>query len=349
MSPSEIQDQRDEGKISQHSVPLNSDLSHDILGLITKHGDTMNPFMKLFWQQQQINSSRSTKGHRYHPMIIRWCLSIASKSGAAYDELRGTFKGTGTLELPSRRTLRDYSNAIKPKTGFSPEIVSYLADLVKDFTSVERFVGILFDEMKVQSGLVFDKSTGELIGYVDLGDPDINYATLEKQDQIATHALVLMVKGICSKLQFVLGYFATSSVTSVQLFPVFWKAVAILEMRCKLPVVFTTADGASQNRRFFKMHEEMNETNGKNVTYKVQNKYAVERDIYFFSDAPHLLKTRRNCLFNSGSGHHSRYMWNNGSDLLWTHIVSAFYKDQENGLHLLPRLSSDHIELNSYP
>ena len=28
------------------------------------------------------------------------------------------------------------------------------------------------------------------------------------QDQLATHALVLMVKGICSKLQFVLGYFA---------------------------------------------------------------------------------------------------------------------------------------------
>ena len=149
-------------EISRHSVPINSDLSHDILGLITKHGGTMSPFMKLFWQQQQINTSRSSKGHRHHPMITRWCLSIASKSAAAYDELRGTFKGTHTLELPNRRTLRDYSNAIRPKTVFSPEIVSYLADLVKDFTSVERFVGILFDGMKVQCSLVFDKSTGNL-------------------------------------------------------------------------------------------------------------------------------------------------------------------------------------------
>ena len=109
-------------------------------------------------------------------MIIRWCLSIASKSAAL-------------------------------------------------IASVNRFVGILFDEMKVQSRFVFNKITGELIEYVDLGDPDINYATLDMQDQLATHALILMVKVICSNLQFVLGYFATLSVTSVQLFPVFWKAV----------------------------------------------------------------------------------------------------------------------------
>ncbi len=213
---------------------------------------------------------------------------------------------------------------------------------------MEKFVGILFDEMKVQNGLVWDKSTGELIGYVDLGDPDVNFATLENQDKIATHALVFMVKGICTKLQFVLGYFATSSLTSSQLFTVFWRAVAILEMRCKLAVVVATADGASANRRFFKMHEDMNEINEKDVVHKVRNLYAEDRDIFFFSDAPHVLKTNRNCLFNSGSGLHSRYMWNNGQDVLLTHIANAFYQDQENGLHLLSRLTSDHVELNSY-
>ncbi|XP_033109046.1 uncharacterized protein LOC117110449, partial [Anneissia japonica] len=135
--------------------------------------------------------------------------------------------------------------------------------MVKDYQPVERFVAILFDEMKVQSGLVWDKHSGELIGYIDLGDPDTNYATLESQYMIATHALVFMVKGICSKLQFVLGYFATGAITSFQLFPIFWKAVSILEMSCGLAVVVATADGASPNRRFFKMHEEMNSVNDK--------------------------------------------------------------------------------------
>ena len=32
--------------------------------------------------------------------------------------------------------------------------------------------------MKIKSNLVFDKHSGELIGFVDLGDPDTNFATL---------------------------------------------------------------------------------------------------------------------------------------------------------------------------
>ena len=36
------------------------------------------------------------------------------------------------------------------------------------------------DEMKIQENLVWDKHNGELIGYVDLGDIDLNYATLSK-------------------------------------------------------------------------------------------------------------------------------------------------------------------------
>ena len=35
-------------------------------------------------------------------------------------------------------------------------------------------VVLLFDEMKIKSNQVFDKVTGELIGCVDLGDPEVN-------------------------------------------------------------------------------------------------------------------------------------------------------------------------------
>ena len=45
----------------------------------------------------------------------------------------------------------------------------------------------MFDEMKIQSNLVFDKFTGELIGFTDFGDPSINYGTMEKVDDIASH------------------------------------------------------------------------------------------------------------------------------------------------------------------
>ena len=88
--------------------------------------------------------------------------------------------------------------------------------------------------MKITSNLVFKNFTGELIGYVDLGDPDINFGTLEKANKLASHALVFMVRGVCTELKFSLAYFATDGITSYQLVPLFWEAVGVLEMSCNL-------------------------------------------------------------------------------------------------------------------
>ena len=74
----------------------------------------------------------------------------------------------------------------------------------------------------------------------------------------------------------------------------------------------------------------------------------MSRFIYFFADSPHPMKTARNCLYNSGSGLCSRYMWNNGKFLLFCHITDLFYSDQEFRLHTLPKLTLDHIVLTSY-
>ena len=75
--------------------------------------------------------------------------------------------------------------------------------------------------------------------------------------------------------------------------------------------------------------------------------YAKYRYIYFFCDAPHLVKTARNCLSHSRSGG-SRYMWNDGMSIIWEHICQLYYQDIDNGLKLLPRLTNDHVHLSSY-
>ena len=68
--------------------------------------------------------------------------------------------------------------------------------------------------MKVLANLLLDKVTAELIGFTDLGDPDINFAALEKVDDIATHALVFLVHGICTELKFCLAQFSCCSVAA---------------------------------------------------------------------------------------------------------------------------------------
>ena len=50
-----------------------------------------------------------------------------------------------------------------------------LRQKVKDFSDKEKFVVQLMDELKIQENLVWDKHNGKLIGYVDLGDIDLNY------------------------------------------------------------------------------------------------------------------------------------------------------------------------------
>ena len=100
---------------------------------------------------------------------------------------------------------------------------------------------------------------------MDLGDPHTNYAVLEKVDEIASHSLVFLIRGICTELNFSLAYFATSSVTAAQMLPLLWDAVCILELECNWMVVGVNADGASQNRKLFSMHGGLDDDAGKDV------------------------------------------------------------------------------------
>lgn len=68
-------------------------------------------------------------------------------------------------------------------------MVDELNEQTNSYFDVQRYVVLLFDEMRVM-----DKNTGELIGFTDLGDPNFNYGLLEKADEIATHALAFLVR-----------------------------------------------------------------------------------------------------------------------------------------------------------
>ena len=41
-------------------------------------------------------------------------------------------------------------------------------------------------------------------------------------------------------------------------------------------------------------------------------------------------------------------MWENGMFILWNHIPDIFYEDRECGLHILPKLTNEHIKLTPY-
>ena len=65
---------------------------------------------------------------------------------------------------------------------------------------------------------------------------------------------------------------------------------------------------------FFTFLQDPDDTDS--IVYRVLNRFAeVERYIYFFADAPHLMKTARNCLWSSGADFSNRLLWNSGIHL----------------------------------
>jgi len=101
-------------------------------------------------------------------MLIRWCLHLKMLSTTAY-RLYDTLRRQ--LVLPCGRTLRDYTHYIKAGFGIQPEVTQQLMETVnlESLEEHQKYVSILFDEMRIKDGLVYNKHEARIEGFVDLG------------------------------------------------------------------------------------------------------------------------------------------------------------------------------------
>ena len=99
--------------------------------------------------------------------MIRWCLYLRHYSSKAYDAIQQS----GCIVLPSQRTLWDYSNAVKAEAGFSVKVDQQLLEAAKlnSSPSYHVYILILMDEMHIREELVYNKHSGKLVGFVNLG------------------------------------------------------------------------------------------------------------------------------------------------------------------------------------
>ncbi len=95
---------------------------------------------------------------RWHTLVIRWCVYLRHQSGKAYKTK--TIRQSGCLSLPSQRTLRDYSQCVKAEPGFFTKV---------DHQAWQKLVILLLDEMYIREDQVYNKHSGELIGFTNLG------------------------------------------------------------------------------------------------------------------------------------------------------------------------------------
>ena len=234
---------------------------NDLISIMNDNNDKIKmaypegSFARLFWEEQLKASLKDDMRQvRWHPCMIKWCLNLKLLSTSAYHALRTS----GFVTLPSERTLRDYTSYFSNQPGFMNEIDNQLfAEVSPSLPSSRRYISIIIDEMKIKEGLVFNKHSGKIIGFTSLGDINDELSRIQNDDQpqVAKHVLVLMVRGILFKLNFPYAHFGTRGATSDILFPIVWEAIRRLEAM-GLKVLCSTADGASSNRKFFRLHHD---------------------------------------------------------------------------------------------
>ena len=94
--------------------------------------------------------------------------------------------------------------------------------------------------MHIKGGLVYNKHTVELVGFVDIGDINnhlmqVNMslqgsrASKQALKSLSKTMLVVMIRGLFSSFQFPYAQFACANLTGEQMYNIFWEGVERLE------------------------------------------------------------------------------------------------------------------------
>ena len=201
---------------------------------------------------------------------------------------------------------------------------------------------------------------GALTGFTNIGDMHSQALEGEKvENVVADHMLVFMVRGLFSSLQFPYAQFPCTDLCGDHMFAPFWEAVGRLE-QCGFRVMALVCDGLSANRRLFRLHSPKARAGD---VYKVANPYCDDRQIYFISDPPHLIKTVRNAWSNE-----KRKLWVSlvvlltnwsfihhfpqqckGKEITWGHLNNLYKGNRsKTGVVLIPKLKYEHLHLTNF-
>ena len=195
--------------IANQSVRLQDNDAADISRIIAEVSpvveDTfpLNSPQRIFWdQQKRFNSLKDKRQMRWHPLVIRFALNLKYLSGTAYRAVRQS----GMINLPSERTLSDYTHWATPHSGVQLEFIEQFQSLLQEEVPCGQCqCALSMDEMKLKSGLVYNKHTGALSGFVDLGssnrDMELAVSGCGDQDessagQLAEQVFVFLARAV---------------------------------------------------------------------------------------------------------------------------------------------------------
>ena len=92
----------------------------------------------------------------------------------------------------------DYANCVKSEVGFSTPVDRQLFEAANLATcpEYEKLVVLLVDEMYIREDLVYEKQTGKLIGFTNLGEINNHLLAFEHEVEADTSCQLMMLKNL---------------------------------------------------------------------------------------------------------------------------------------------------------
>ncbi|KXZ41863.1 hypothetical protein GPECTOR_258g654 [Gonium pectorale] len=287
-----------------------------------------DPGLALMWldQLQYLERARAggkaLNGMRWHASTLRFGLTLFNKGGAKlYEEL------AHQVPLPSVSQLRNYKRFTADGPGWNAAAAATCAEVVKAAGADTRG-GLAFNEMKLNSGLVFNVATDALVGWADLDagnevdhlkgllNPDTGAAVSSIDRSVATHVLHFTFTSLGPKpTRYSVAYFFTNGIKALDLASTVSDGVRLLSA-AGLNVTYTVCDGASENRAWMEKAADRElarsiaketgiELPSSNVTSHLgcfRHPANPTQPVIMLTDGPHLAKKGRNNLEKSYGG-----------------------------------------------
>lgn len=127
-------------------------------------------------------------------------LSLMKESPKGYRLLQKIFK------LPAKRTLNRLAEKITFDVGINDNIFKLLKRKSTKWDTKKKLCSIVFDEVALTPHLTYVESKDDIKGFKDMG--------VQKQMKFSDHALVFMVRGLCSNWKQPICYYFCEGTTS---------------------------------------------------------------------------------------------------------------------------------------
>lgn len=210
-------------------------------------------------------------------------MSVHNMSPRTYRYIREKF----SKHLPHPQTIRQwYRNSnLDARSGIGQHSLEALRKKAVQMKEDDEqlIVSLSFDEMNIQSNLMWCRATNKYIGLIDIGTPK----TKEEFD-LAKDAIVFMASGVNAKFEQPVAYYFIQTLTATERAD-YVKQIIVEISKIGIKVPSITFDGYKANIAMCELlGAKIQKQNGEYITY-FENPFDKSR-VYILFDPSHMIK-----------------------------------------------------------